>query len=105
MNNNQINQGVNNQLNYKKYDRRKILDEARNLDDFESVAAYYCSKLYPKEKRVQRARKFLREFDACQWDGKLQQLIWMINADVRKEQLSISSEDILAALEAEGWLI
>ncbi len=84
----------------------KLMNESWN-SDFSSVAAYYCSKLYPKEKRAQRARQLVRQFDTHFWNGTLNHLVWLLLNKVAKkdELISISpKDDVLEALEAEGLM-
>ena len=100
----QVNNCVDNGSMRKVFNRKKLMSEVWN-SDFCSVAAYYCSKLYPKEKRMQRARQLVRQFDTHFWNGTLNHLVWLLNEYAKKgELISISPDDVLEALEAEGLL-
>ena len=105
MRSSQVNNCVDNGSVRKVFNRKKLMSEAWN-SDFCSVAAYYCSKLYPKEKRMQRARQLVSQFDMhfC-WNGTLNHLVWLLNEAAKKDELiSISPDDVLEALEAEGLM-
>ena len=99
----QVNDCVDKGSMRKVFNRKKLMNESWN-SDFCSVAAYYCSKLYPKEKRMQRARQLVRQLDAHFWNGTLNHLVWLLNEVSNKEGLSISPDDVLEALEAEGLM-
>lgn len=99
-----VNNCVDNGSVRKVFSRKKLMNEAWN-SDFCSVAAYYCSKLYPKEKRMQRARQLVSQFDTHYWNGTLNHLVWLLNEYAKKgELISISPDDVLEALEAEGLM-
>ena len=99
-----VNNCIDNGSVRKVFNRKKLMSEAWN-SDFCSVAAYYCSKLYPKEKRMQRARQLVRQFDMHYWNGTLNHLVWLLNEAAKKDELiSISPDDVLEALEAEGLM-
>lgn len=100
----QVNNCVDNGSMCKVFNRKKLMNESWD-SDFCSVAAYYCSKLYPKEKRMQRARQLVKQFDTHFWNGTLNHLVCLLNEVAKKDELiSISPDDVLEALESEGLL-
>jgi hypothetical protein len=69
---------------------------------FEVVSAEYCSKLYPKETRLQRAREFIRAELDPEWTGTFNELVVLINRSIQKERLSVSGDDLRQVLAEEA---
>jgi hypothetical protein len=69
---------------------------------FEVVSAEYCSKLYPKETRLQRTRKFIREELDPKWEGTFRDLLIKLNRHIQTERLSVSGDDLREVLAEDG---
>jgi hypothetical protein len=81
----------------------RLIGRREETADFEVVAAHYCAiALYPRETRLQRARKFIREELDPNWTGTFTDLLIRLNRLVERENLSISGDDLREVLAEEA---
>lgn len=80
----------------------KLIKKRDEKLSFDRVSAEYCSQLYPKETRTQRARKFIREELESKWTGTFNELVVLINRSIQKERLWVSGEDLRQVLAEEA---
>jgi hypothetical protein len=81
----------------------RLVEKHDETVGFEVVAAHYCAiALYPKETRMQRARKFIHEELDPNWTGTFYDLLIQLNRLVQRENLSISEDDLHEVLAEEA---